>query len=436
MFINIQLFAGGAGTTLTIYAKNGLGDALYSGTTATDYEVTSNGVIPSKSSSVVWTYSDDEIFIGLSTSPNQSSNPTYAIGDTISNGEYTLYVVSEVSAVTYEKITLNNNKVQVDSAIRDGNGKKIDTNYALKSEVPSTTSSVTQNSTAALTSGGAYTAFAGKQDALPTTTTAGQVLKSTSTAGTLEWGAAGGGGSSTDVQINATSIVENGVANIVTGTAYDASTNKIATISDISNNVKLKSLHTFNFIINPDFYLNTSGQTSFETYGTEIPFIDQWKMGISNPETAVGTVSYTHNGTNIFNLCKNGYIKQEIGDDDFRTIKQKYGEAANHKITVTACVSGTVAEGVYLNLVYKTTSFPNGMNKKVSLAGNTDNAVYSVSYSVAANCTGFFVRIINTGNTATSVQINWVKLEEATEYTDYRPPVYAFERERVTFTGS
>ena len=280
------------------------------------------------------------------------------------------------------------------------------------------------------------TAFAGKQDTLPTTTTAGQVLKSTSTAGEVEWGTAGGGGSSTDVQINATSIVENGVANIVTGTAYDASTNKIATISDISNNVKLKSLHTFNYIINPDFYLNTSGQTSFETYGTEIPFIDQWKMGISNPETAVGTVSYTHDGTNTFNLCKNGYIKQEISDDDFRTIKQKYGEAANHKITLSVCVSGAVAEGVYLNLVYKTTSFPNGLNKKVSLAGNTDNTVYSINYSVAASCTGVFARIINTGDTATSVQINWVKLEEATEYTDYRPPVYAFERERVTFTGS
>lgn len=43
----------------------------------------------------------------------------------------------------------------------------------------------------------------------------------------------GGGGSSTDVQINGTSITSNNVANILTNTAYDSSTNKIATMSDV-----------------------------------------------------------------------------------------------------------------------------------------------------------------------------------------------------------
>lgn len=41
------------------------------------------------------------------------------------------------------------------------------------------------------------------------------------------------GGSSTDVQINGTSITSGGVANIVTNTAYNASSNKIATMSDV-----------------------------------------------------------------------------------------------------------------------------------------------------------------------------------------------------------
>ncbi len=40
-------------------------------------------------------------------------------------------------------------------------------------------------------------------------------------------------GSSLDVQVNGTSIVSNDVANIVTNTAYNSSTNKIATMSDI-----------------------------------------------------------------------------------------------------------------------------------------------------------------------------------------------------------
>ena len=41
------------------------------------------------------------------------------------------------------------------------------------------------------------------------------------------------GGTSTDVQINGTSIVSNGTANIITETTYNATTNKIATMSDI-----------------------------------------------------------------------------------------------------------------------------------------------------------------------------------------------------------
>ena len=42
------------------------------------------------------------------------------------------------------------------------------------------------------------------------------------------------GGTPTDVQINGTSITSNNVANIVTNTAYNASSNKIATMADTS----------------------------------------------------------------------------------------------------------------------------------------------------------------------------------------------------------
>ena len=42
------------------------------------------------------------------------------------------------------------------------------------------------------------------------------------------------GGTATDVQINGTSITSNNVANIVTNTAYNASSNKIATMADTS----------------------------------------------------------------------------------------------------------------------------------------------------------------------------------------------------------
>lgn len=42
-----------------------------------------------------------------------------------------------------------------------------------------------------------------------------------------------GQGTLTDSQVNGTSIVSNGIANIVTNTAYNASSNKIATMSDL-----------------------------------------------------------------------------------------------------------------------------------------------------------------------------------------------------------
>ena len=45
----------------------------------------------------------------------------------------------------------------------------------------------------------------------------------------------GGGGTATDVQINGTSIVSNNTANILTNTAYNSSTNKIATMTDVNS---------------------------------------------------------------------------------------------------------------------------------------------------------------------------------------------------------
>lgn len=49
----------------------------------------------------------------------------------------------------------------------------------------------------------------------------------------------GGGGTSTDVRINGTSITDNNVANIVTEGAYNALTNKIATMSDLPNDANV-----------------------------------------------------------------------------------------------------------------------------------------------------------------------------------------------------
>lgn len=150
---------------------------------------------------------------------------------------------------TYKHILKDGNKVQVDSAIRDGNGLKIDTGYqkvlpttatagkVLKStstagtvEWVSPDNSPTQNSNNLVKSSGVYTALSGKQDSL----VSGTNIKTINNQSLLGSGNITiSGGTSTDVQINGTSIVSSNVANIVTNTAYNVSSNKIATMSDV-----------------------------------------------------------------------------------------------------------------------------------------------------------------------------------------------------------
>ena len=71
-----------------------------------------------------------------------------------------------------------------------------------------------------------------KQDTLVSGTNI-KTINNTSLLGSGNITIEGGGGSATDVQINGTSITSNDVANIVTEGTYNASTNKIATKSDI-----------------------------------------------------------------------------------------------------------------------------------------------------------------------------------------------------------
>lgn len=77
-----------------------------------------------------------------------------------------------------------------------------------------------------------YDELSNKQDTLISGTNL-KTINNTSLLGGGNIDVSGGGGTSTDVQINGTSITSNNVANILTNTAYDSSTNKIATMSDV-----------------------------------------------------------------------------------------------------------------------------------------------------------------------------------------------------------
>lgn len=76
------------------------------------------------------------------------------------------------------------------------------------------------------------TALADKQDTLVSGTNI-KTINNTSLLGSGDISI--GGGTATDVQINGTSIVSSNTANIITESAYNSSSNKIATMSDITS---------------------------------------------------------------------------------------------------------------------------------------------------------------------------------------------------------
>ena len=111
--------------------------------------------------------------------------------------------------------------------------------------------------------GTVITDVSNKQDTLVSGTNI-KTINNTSLLGSGNIDIQGGGGSATDVQINGTSITNGGVANILTKTAYNSSTNKIATESDIPS--------VSGFITNTDYATSSTGGV-FKTnsgYGTNM----------------------------------------------------------------------------------------------------------------------------------------------------------------------
>lgn len=247
MKMNLQLFAG-TQYLVKIYSNDGQ-TQLNSGGQIGAYPLGSNDTIYVTSTGVnnssgeqtpCWTYSGNKIFVGLTATANSSTvdlpigysetlDDTITAFPTVEAGGYiNLYIVEQETTFTYKHLLNNGNKIQVDSAIRDGNGLKIDTGY---------------------------------QKVLPTTSTAGKVLKSTSTAGTVEWGDDSNTNTWRPIKVNGTekltnstsgnsldlvagsnvSLTEsNGAVTIsatdttyVTNTTYNASTNKLATMADV-----------------------------------------------------------------------------------------------------------------------------------------------------------------------------------------------------------
>ena len=116
-------------------------EKIYSGTEVPDF---GSAVAPYDPTYEYYSWISIPKLAGFSALPNDTTI-TYGPkeGGYVINTMLTVFAVIS-TGTTYEHILLNGNKVQADSAIRDGNGVRIDTNYAKKADVPAITVSTAE----------------------------------------------------------------------------------------------------------------------------------------------------------------------------------------------------------------------------------------------------------------------------------------------------
>ena len=156
-----------------------------------------------------------------------------------------------------------------------------------------------------------------KQDTLVSGTNI-KTINNTSLLGSGNINISGGGGTPTDVQINGTSITSNNVANILTESAYDSTTNKIATVSDlptvndgtltIQKNGTTIDTFTANSSSNKTINVTVPTTTSDLTNNSNFA-VTNANNNFSTDQTINGTITTTNNsntttiGDNSYGYC-------------------------------------------------------------------------------------------------------------------------------------
>ena len=123
------------------------------------------------------------------------------------------------------------------------------------------------------------------------------------------------GGSSTDVQVNGTSITASNVANIVTEGVYDSSTNKIATMDDVPTDCISGSE-----VSSPlEYTTSTIGVQKFNYTGSTgvVPYDNSYGVNANPPSTAFQYISELANGVNFITTT---YLSNSSSADEVQSI--------------------------------------------------------------------------------------------------------------------
>lgn len=108
----------------------------HSGTDEVNITVTSTGatIVFSNGSTDYYAYSGTKTFVGLAYAAN-ATEADMIIGQTYRQTSRSNFYIVESSVMDYRPLSYVDAKIQVDSAIRDANGVRIDTNYQRKPQV-------------------------------------------------------------------------------------------------------------------------------------------------------------------------------------------------------------------------------------------------------------------------------------------------------------
>lgn len=191
------------------------------------------------------------------------------------------------------------------------------------------------------------------------------------------------GGTATDVQINGSSITVSGTANIVTEGVYNASTNKIATMSDIpdTSNFITKSVDDLtNYTKTSDLgNLATKNTVNYETEVTNKPTIPS-----EVTEQTVSNWGFTKNTGTITGVTMNGVSKGTSGVVDLGTVITSHQDLSNYELKPTTVSSSETTASI---TPQNNTIYQFGELTSLTITNPPATGAYSIIFTSGATAT-------------------------------------------------